>query len=284
MVVEPARPFDWNGPNGDRWVANQARLDRMLAPFGDALIAAADPRAGERALDIGCGAGASTFDLADAIGPRGQAVGLDISAALVARAETLGAERRSAAAFRLADAATADFAPEFDLVVSRFGVMFFDDPVGAFRNIRKAMRPGARLAFVCWRGAEENDWTQLPMQAIRDIAPPAPPPPPDAPGPFAFADRRRVAAILAEAGFVDIVVEALDHSIVFGAGDTRDTAIDDALANAVSVGPLERALAGCDAATTARAMAAARVAYARKAVPEGVVIAGAAWIVRARSA
>ena len=283
MTVEPARPFDWDGPNGDRWVANQARLDRMLASFGDALIAAAEPREGERALDVGCGAGASAFDLADRVGHDGRVVGLDISRALLARAEVLARNRTPGVECRLADAATAAFARDFDLVVSRFGVMFFDQPIAAFRNIRSAMKPGGRLAFVCWRGAAENDWTRLPMGAIRDIVPPPPPPGPDAPGPFAFGDRRRVQGILDQAGFIDIDIRPFDHPIVFGVGETPDAAIDDAVDNAVSVGPLERALKGCDAATATRALAAVRAAYACKVAPEGVVIEGAAWIVTARS-
>lgn len=282
MSVQPARPFDWDGPNGDRWVVNQARLDRMLAPFGDALIAAASAQAGERALDIGCGAGASTFDLADQVGA-GRVVGLDISRALLSRAEGLAAERGADVAFRLADAATTAFAPEFDLVVSRFGVMFFDQPVPAFANICTALKPGGRLVFVCWRGADQNDWTRLPMAAIRDIVPPPPKPGPDAPGPFSFGERARVQAILQQSGFADIDIRPFDHQIVFGAGDTSDAALDDAVANAISVGPLERALKDCDALTVERALAAVRDAYGRRLTPEGVVIDGAAWIVTARA-
>ena len=189
-----APSLDWNGENGRRWVENQDRLDRMLATYGQALGRAADPAAGDHVLDVGCGAGATTFDMAARVGPSGRVVGLDISAPLIGRALDLAAERTArregAVEFRLADAALADFAPDFDRIVSRFGVMFFDDPAAAFANLRGALKPGGRLVFVCWRGAAENDWTRLPMSAIRHLAS-TPSPDPEAPGPFSFGDRAR---------------------------------------------------------------------------------------------
>jgi SAM-dependent methyltransferase len=280
-----APSLDWNGENGRRWVENQDRLDRMLAAYGQALGRAADPAAGDHVLDVGCGAGATTFDMAARVGPSGRVVGLDISAPLIGRALDLAAERTAkregAVEFRLADAALADFAPDFDRIVSRFGVMFFDDPAAAFANLRGALKPGGRLVFVCWRGAAENDWTRLPMSAIRHLAS-TPPPDPEAPGPFSFGDRARIKRILVEAGYADIDIRPFDSPVHFGVGDTADTALDDAVDHAIRVGPLERALRGVSDTVRAQALAAVRLAFVDKLRPDGVWIDGAAWIVSAR--
>src|SRR5437764_11189938 len=180
---------DWNGQSGERWVAYQARLDAMLAVFGQAAIEAAAPAAGERVLDVGCGAGASSLALAARVGAGGQVLGVDISEPLIARARAL-TPQDTPVLFRVADASSAEL-PEgaFDILFSRFGVMFFDDPTGAFAHMRRALKPGARVAFVCWRGMAENDWVRLPSGAIKGIVPPTAPPDPEAPGPFSFGDR-----------------------------------------------------------------------------------------------
>ena len=278
MSSDSPQALSWNGENGEKWVANQERLDRMLAAFGDAAIAAAAPRPGEAVLDIGCGAGATSVALAERVGPGGSVLGVDISAQLIARAQEIG----GAPEFRLADAATEAFAPgSFDLLFSRFGVMFFDDPVAAFTHMHAALKPGGRLAFVCWRTTEENDWTTVPMNAIRDIVPPAPPTDPDAPGPVSFADPARVTRILDQAGYSDVRIGAFDDEILFGIGETRDAAIDDAVDHAFQVGPLGRALAGQPNAVVTRAAAAVRTAFAENAGPDSVTIHGAAWIVTA---
>lgn len=282
MSAEPARPFDWNGDSGERWVENQVRLDRMLAPYGDALRLAAAATPGERVLDVGCGAGATTLDLAAQVAPDGRVTGVDISQALIHRARELAGEQGPPVKFLLADAATRRFDPIHDLIVSRFGVMFFDQPEAAFRNLRTALKPDGRLAFVCWRGPQENDWTKLPMTAIRDIVPPPPAPNPEAPGPLSFGDPARVERILTEAGFSSIRIAAVDHPVLFGVGDDPDAAVEDAVANAVKVGPLERALKDQPDDIRARALTAARAAYRDRLTPDGVLIDGAAWVVTAR--
>lgn len=273
---------DWNGPSGERWVTNQVRLDHMLALFGDAAIAAAAPAAGEQVLDIGCGAGASSFALAARVGPRGHVRGVDISEPLVTRARHL-APADAPVAFELADAASAPL-PEgaFDLLFSRFGVMFFDDPAAAFAHMRGALKPGGRLAFVCWRGADENDWVRLPMGAIKGIIPPPAPPEPEAPGPFSFGESARVVRILAAAGFTDIFLTPFDHPVRFGLGDTREAALDDAVEMAFQIGPLSRALAGQSDDVRARAITAVRSAFAARPGLSSIEIDGAAWIVTAR--
>ncbi|MEL4886930.1 class I SAM-dependent methyltransferase [Pectobacterium betavasculorum] len=143
---------DWNGQSGESWVTNQARLDAMLAVFGQAAIEAVAPEAGERVLDVGCGAGASSMALAARVGASGQVLGVDISEPLISRARALSPQETSTL-FQVADASRAEL-PEgaFDILFSRFGVMYFDDPTGAFLHLRRALRPGGRVAFVCWRG------------------------------------------------------------------------------------------------------------------------------------
>src|SRR5690242_5227382 len=272
---------DWNGQSGDHWVANHARLDAMLAMFGQAAIEAAAPATGERVLDVGCGAGASSLALAARVGAGGQVLGVDISEPLIARARAL-APQHTSALFRIADASSAEL-PEgaFDILFSRFGVMFFDDPTAAFAHMRRALQPGGRVAFVCWRSAAENDWVRLPMGAIKGIVPPTAPPDPEAPGPFSFGERGRVGRILTAAGFTDIAIAPFDASIPFGEGATRDAAIDDAVKMMFEVGPLSRALADQPDDIRARASTAVRAAFAGCPGERSVMIDSATWIVTA---
>jgi hypothetical protein len=162
-------------------------------------------------------------------------------------------------------------------------VMFFDDPTAAFAHMRRALKPGARVAFVCWRGMAENDWVRLPMDAIKGIVPPTALPDPKAPGPFSFGDRGRVARILTAAGFTDIALSPFDASVPFGEGATRDAAIDDAVKMTFEVGPLSRALADQPDDIRARASAAVRAAFAELPGERSVMIDRATWIVTARN-
>lgn len=274
---------DWNGQSGERWVANQARLDAMVEVFGQAAIEAAAPATDERVLDVGCGAGASSLALAARVGAGGQVLGVDISEPLIDRARRL-ARQDTPALFQVADASSAEL-PQgaFDILFSRFGVMFFDDPTAAFAHMRRALRPGGRVAFVCWRGAAENDWVRLPMGALMGIVPPSALPDPKAPGPFSFGVRERVARILTAAGFTDIAIAPFDASVPFGEGETRDAAIDDAVKMTLEVGPLSRALADQPDDIRARASAAVRAAFASLPGERSLMINGAVWIVTARN-
>lgn len=272
---------DWDGASGDNWVEHQIRLDLMLQAFGDAAIASAGIQQGDHNLDVGCGAGTTSFALARQVGPEGRILGVDISPQLIAKA---GADTAAAGTvrFQLADAATAAFASEsFDLLFSRFGVMFFDDPVAAFGHMRRALKPGGRLAFACWRGAHENDWVRLPISAIRDFVP-VPTADPEAPGPFAFGDPARIDRILTGAGFTEVAITAFDAQIPYGRGETRAEAIEDALRLGFAVGPLSRALAGQPDAIRARAAEAVRAAFATRPGEASIMIDGASWIVTAR--
>ncbi len=272
---------DWNGSSGERWVTHRQRLDAMLAHFGDAAIAAADARPGERVLDVGCGAGTSSIALARNVGATGEVLGLDISGPLIALAQSQQPTDLPVR-YALADAGSATLTTHgFNLLFSRFGVMFFDDPVASFAHMRRWLRPGGRIAFVCWRAAADNDWVRLPMGAIRDIVPPLAPPDPEAPGPFSFGDPARVTRILSDAGFAEIDLTALDGVIPFGQGANREAALDDALAMAFEVGPLSRALADQLADVRDRAAQAVRSAFAARPGETAILIDGAAWIVTA---
>ncbi|RVT91276.1 class I SAM-dependent methyltransferase [Sphingomonas crocodyli] len=284
MNANAQQVIDWNGDSGASWVAYQEQLDRMLEPYGAAAFAKAAIRCGDHVLDIGCGAGESTLAIAWETGPTGRALGIDISEPLIRRARERVWDTMSQAEFRIADASNAPLpVAGFDCLFSRFGVMFFDDPVAAFTHLRTTLKPGGRIVFACWRGAAENDWATLPLQAIEGIVPPPAKPSPAAPGPFSFGDPDRVRDILAKAGFGGIDIEPVDHPVVFGEGATGAAAVDDALDRAFAVGPLRRALAGQPDLVVVKAAAAVHAAFTRKLVDNRVLIDGAGWIVSARN-
>lgn len=245
----------WNTDSGLTWVEMNAVLDRMLAPFEAKLTADAFPGTGRRVLDIGCGAGATTLAMARRLGPDGHAAGVDISEPLVAAARARAAADSLPASFICADAQTHRFEPQgFDAVISRFGVMFFDDPSAAFANIRSAVKEGGRLSAIAWRGPLENPFMLAAAAAVAPLLPPQPAPEPNAPGQFAFADGARVHSILHSAGWSDVDVSPLDLE-----GSVSEA---DLMAFAGRLGPAGRALQDADAATRANATEALRRAYA----------------------
>src|SRR5271156_1462236 len=189
----------WNGRSGKRWAAEQDYTDQILGHITEAFLPFAAAKPGEEVLDIGCGCGTTTFTFSQCVWPEGSAAGIDISAPMLAVARARASASNADIPFIEADASAYDFQPVFDLVVSRFGVMFFDDPSAAFCNIRKALAPHGRVAFVCWRSLAENGWAAIPIAAARPLLPPQEPPDPFAPGPFAFADDSRVKIILSAA-------------------------------------------------------------------------------------
>lgn len=193
----------WNSEAGGNWVRYQTDLDAISREAGDLLLEVCEPREGEVALDVGCGAGSTTLALAQAVGASGRVHGVDISSPLLARAAARRDELGFAnVTFELADAQEHAFAPAgFDLVASRFGLMFFSDPVAAFQNLRSALRSTGRIAFVAWAGPEDNPWFAWPHQIATARLGSVPAAPPDAPGPMAFQDPDRVRAMLSSAGF-----------------------------------------------------------------------------------
>jgi SAM-dependent methyltransferase len=263
----------WNGPVGERWAANHVALDASLLPISEALLARAAVGPTERVLDAGCGCGTTTMRLR-ALAASVQ--GVDISAPMlaVARARAAGDD----VAFTLADASTHTFDTRFDLIFSRFGVMFFADPAAGFGHLRAQLAPGGRMVFACWRAVADNAWATAPRAIAGELVPPEAPAPPEAPGPFALADRARLDGILAAAGFARRAIEPLDSVVVFG--QTAEQAAD----HAMRMGPLGRAAADLPESTRAQIRARLIPGLARYAGPQGFAPPAAVWLVDARPA
>jgi SAM-dependent methyltransferase len=270
----------WNEKSGPKWVAEQAVLDAMIAPFGAKVMAALAPSAGEHVVDVGCGCGETSLELGRRVTARGGVLGIDISVPMLARArERAAAERLEHVRFVAGDAQTHRFAPDAaDAIFSRFGVMFFADPAAAFANLRATLRAGGRLGFVCWQPITENPWMLTPLMAVAGIVPLPPPPPPDAPGPFAFGDRDRVAGLLGRAGFRDVAFESYRTDIAVAGGADLDRSVQFLL----QFGPLCAVLGEAGPDAIARVRAAVGDAIAPFATARGVAMPSAAWIVTAR--
>jgi SAM-dependent methyltransferase len=201
----------WNGPAGRAWVDAQESLDQMLQPFEDLLVEAVAAGSGGRVLDVGCGTGSTTLAVARRLGAKGRCTGIDISEPTIAAARVRAERERAPASFIRANAQTHAFEPaSFDMIISRFGVMFFDDPVRAFANLRRAASADAELRFVAWRSAAENPFMTTAERAAAPLLPNLPARRPDAPGQFAFADRHRVYTILEESGWTEIEIRPID--------------------------------------------------------------------------
>ncbi len=268
----------WNGPGVARWITHQARMDAGLMPVAEAAMALAAVQPGETVLDIGCGSGATSIALAGLVGGSGHVTGLDVSAPMIELARTRGAGIANLD-WRQADAAAEEFPPgSADLLFSRFGVMFFGDPVGAFTNLRRALRPGGRLVFACWRPFNENPWMMLPLQAVQTLVSPLPRPGPEEPGPFAFGDPERVTRILTAAGFATPTFTRFDMAMQLGAN------LDEAAEQAAAFGAAGRALQDQPDAIQHAARAAIRAALAPHAKAGHVALPGAVWLVEALSA
>lgn len=266
----------WNGPAAERWIKFAPHLDHALEPLGRAAMDAAPIRAGLRVVDVGCGTGATSLELSERVGPSGKVLGLDLSAPMlaVARAKLAG---RAHARFEACDAST--YALEegaWDVLFSRFGVMFFADPVAAFANMRRAMKPSGRLVFLCWRTPAENPWATVPMRAAQPFLPPVARPGPEDPGQYSFGDRNRVERILTQAGFKDLSIAPVDQMLDQG------TDIPDVVQRIGDFGPLARLFREATPEQVGKAKAAVAEALKPHATADGVKLAGACWLVRAR--
>jgi SAM-dependent methyltransferase len=270
----------WNEVSGARWVEMNDVIDAQISPLGEAAIDRAAISAGERVLDVGCGCGQTSLQLADRVRPGGSVLGLDISAVMLERArERARSAGQGQLEFRNADAQTERFAGDFDLLFSRFGVMFFAEPEAAFANLCSALRPGGRLTCLTWQALATNPWMQIPLAAAAKHLPPGgAPPDPTAPGPFAFADTKRVEGILAAAGFEQPAHESLERELLVGGGGT----LDETVAFVAQLGPGCAALREADDELRARVLSEIRVALEPYHDGAGVRMPAAAWIVTAR--
>src|SRR6478736_5001893 len=275
-VVNVEQAASWDGPAGDAWVAREAFQNDALAAHTDALFAAADVRPDDRMLDVGCGTG-DTTRAAALRAVDGDALGVDLSRAMLARAaERAASEGLHNVTFEQADAQVHAFADAaYDLVISRFGVMFFADPVAAFANLARATASGGRLALVVWQPFADNEWVVVPRAALalgRDL----PPIPEDVPGPFGLADPDRVRRILGEAGWSHVELDDVRATYDYGAEPAT------AAQHASEIGVFRVLLEGLDDAQTARAMDALTAAMTERATSAGgVQLDSRIWVVRA---
>lgn len=266
----------WNEVLGPAWVRLQARLEPLTEPLGAAALRALDPRPGENVLDIGCGCGATSWELAAHVGAAGRVLGVDLSGPMLAAArDRQGLPGAATPRFIQADAQSQPFeAAAFDAAFSRFGVMFFSDPVAAFANIRRALRPAGRLAFVAWRSMAENPLMLAPLEGAAEMIE-LPAQDPLAPGPFAFADGDRIGDILGRAGYESIAVRP--HDIRVG-GESLEGALDLAL----RMGPVGAAIRE-NPDLAERLRPAVRASIARYQTLSGVWYPAAVWNVTARN-
>lgn len=226
----------WTDQAGPIWARQMVAMDRALDPVLHLLLARAGLTTGAQILDVGCGAGTSTLAAAHAVGRDGAAQGVDISKTLLEAARRR-AEGVGNVSFHLADAQTHAFAPEtIDLILSRFGMMFFDTPVAAFANMARALRPDGTITFATWGPIPENPYFTLPARVAKEVVGSKPRSDPDAPGPFSMRDIDRVIRILRNAGLVDLEAEAVEMTLTPD-GDSR--AVADLMCE---IGPAQSAL------------------------------------------
>ena len=268
----------WNSRVGEMWAAFQTEMDATIGPLGELAVAAASVQPGEHVLDIGCGCGDTTLALADRVGAEGHVTGVDVSLPMLEHAGTRAAGRTNIS-FRNADVETHTFEPDtHDLVFSRFGVMFFKNPARAFTNLHHALKPGGRLAFLCWQPREANPFFMVPMRAARNHVDVPPPVGPREPGPFAYAEEQYVRQFLGEAGF-DAIEHTPHETLVRIAGTADFSAVQTYL---MRIGPMAQALAETSDETRQRVkedLAGILQTYYRG---DGVYLRTRTWVVTAR--
>lgn len=278
-MANEAQATFWTETVGHVWLEREAALEGASIKFGEAAIDAAGIRGGEQVLDVGCGTGATTIELARRAGPDGSALGVDISTLFVERArERAAGAGADNVSFLEADAQTHDLGAESrDVVFSRFGVMFFEDPVAAFANLLRTLRPGGRLAFACWQNALANLWMSLPTLGAASVLGPPEFPGPTEPGPFSLEDADRIRSVLSDAGFDAIDVVSLESPIELAGETARQWVLF-----VVRMGPLRDAYEQADDELRERTNAAILEAVAPYESDGTYRLPAAAWIVTAK--
>jgi SAM-dependent methyltransferase len=266
----------WNGAAGRGWVEAREAIDRMFKPFEDLLVEAVPRGSRGPVLDIGCGTGATTLAVVRALDTNGRATGIDISEPMLAAARTRAEREHARAEFILADAQDYPFeAASVETIVSRFGVMFFDDPVRAFANLRRAAKNGGRLRFLAWRSAAENPFMTTAERAAAPLLPELPVRQPDAPGQFAFGDGNRIRTILEESGWSGIEIRPIDVDCTLSAEDLNRYL--------TLLGPVGRILQDADERTRSTVLETVRAAFDPFVHAGEVRYTAACWLVDARA-
>jgi SAM-dependent methyltransferase len=275
MTANAAQAEAWNGDEGRHLVAERGRYQRMGEHLIRALLQAAAIDMTDVVLDIGCGCGETTLRSAQAAA-RGRVVGVDLSAPMLAEARRLAQERGVGnVAFVEADAQTYPFPPsEFDVAISSLGLMFFGDPTAAFTNLVTALRPGGRLAFVCWQDVSRNEWLTVPLAAIATRLAPPQIPGTNQPG-FSLADPHRVTALLTGAGLTGVEITPLNEPRWMG------TDVDDVVSFYAAVPAVRSMIAGAEEHIIAAVLEELRSAVRPHQGREGVIMQSAAWLVTA---
>ena len=268
---------NWHGRDGARWARHKAPHDAMLAPLTEKAFDAVGFVPGQRVLDLGCGSGTTTFEIARRIAPSGLVIGIDISKTLLALGrEQAAAEPDLRIKFEFADIETHKFAvASFDVAFSRIGVMFFSNPATAFANVHRAMIPGSQLAFVCWRKVRANTWASVTLDIARRHVEMPPRPGLEDPGPYSFRDPERVHRILTEAGWSEIAIVELDADAYMGAD------LDEALANCLTVGPIANQVLAAPENTRTAIATELRSVLPEYVTKRGVIMHAATWFVTA---
>ena|ERR1044072_3641361 len=266
----------WNGLAGRGWVETQELLDQLFKPFENLLVEAVSAASTSQVLDVGCGTGSTTLAVARRLGAQGRSIGIDISEPLLAAARARAEQESSPASFIRANAQDYTFEPAtFDLIISRFGVMFFDDAVQAFANLRRAARDSAELRFVAWRRAAENPFMTTAERAAAPLLPNLPARQPDAPGQFAFADQHRVYAILEASGWAEIDIRPIDIVCTFPEKEL--------VRYLTWLGPVGMILQEADNQTRTQVVEMVRAAFDPYVHGDEVRFTAACWMARARA-
>ncbi len=266
----------WNDRGGQQWVRERERYDAMLASCGRRLFEAVHLQAGERVLDVGCGNGATTLEAATLVGPEGAVVGVDISGPMLdeARRRAVDLGQDHVELLQL-DAQTASLPGPFDAIISRFGVMFFEDPARAFENLGSSLRPQGRLSFVCWQEMMKNEWLRVPvLAAVEHVGMPELPPP-GAPGPFSLAEPSKIHSLLEAAGMSVVTIDEASDQRLMG----RD--LDDVMGFFLADEFARRLLEGKEPEQVRRAKDAMREALRPHLGPEGLSLGSTYWVVSA---
>lgn len=267
----------WNGPAGEKWAILADNQDKMLGHLGETAMEAVDLTDGNNVLDIGCGSGGTTFEISRRVGSTGKVMGIDISEPMLAIAKARSAANNiTNVEFSEADVTTFDFSTHiFERAFSRFGVMFFEDPIASFSNFASSIAAGGKIAFCCWRDLKYNEWFEFPLNVGLKYCPPPEKSDPNAPGPLAFKEKDRIQTILSATGFTRIAIENYNSKLVVGPTPK------DAAKQLSEFGPLYRLLANATDTITTSVRNELSSELEEFLTPDGVKLGASIWIVSA---